>query len=181
MKSGDLGTQDFSWHKSNTGVKGRNICHLAIVVTHITGHYFEPGDENTRVDVPEKILYHKYILGKWAKEHCLTAPITFNQGDGQWSLNIPIEGDRYEVKNFHKYVPNPIKRQAVKDINAYFEDKKTNYPHLVKENVSTTFTTFVCGAKLELSQVSLNDHYEILHSLRIKAMDKYSFIKIDTT
>ena len=61
--SGDLGTQDFSWHKSNTGVKGRNICHLGIVVTHVTGHYFEPGVENTRVNVPEKILYHKDILG----------------------------------------------------------------------------------------------------------------------
>ena len=94
--SGELGTQDFSWHKSNTGVKGRNI-HLGIVVTHITGHYFEPGDDNTRVNVPEKILYHKDILGKWPKEHCLTAPVTFNQGDGQWSLNIPIEGDRYRV------------------------------------------------------------------------------------
>ena len=69
----------------------------------------------------------------------------------------------------------------MKDIDQYFEDKKTNYALLVKENVSATFKTFVCGAELELSQVSLNDLHEILHGLRTKAMDKYSFIKIDTT
>ena len=123
-------------------MKGRNICHLEIVVTHVNSHFFEPGDENRKFYVPEKTLYHKDILGKWAKDHCLTAPISLNQGEGQWSLNITIEGDRYEV-------PNP-------------------------------FTIFVCGAELELSQVSLNDHYEILHGLRIKAMDKYSFIFLQT-
>ena len=52
---------------------------------------------------------------------------------------------------------------------------------LVKENVSATFTTFVCGAELELAQISLKNHYEHLHGLRIKEMGKYSFIKMDTT
>ena len=98
----------------------------------------------------------------------------------QWSLNIPIEEDKYEVKIFHKYVPKIIRAQAVRDIDEYFEDKKTDYQHLVKDNVSATFKTFVCGAELKLAQISLNDHYEHLHGLRIKEMGKYSFIKVDT-
>ena len=98
-----VGTQDFNWHKTDTDVKGRNICHLRIVVTHIIGHYFDPEDENTQVDVQEKFLYHKVILEKWAKECCLTAPISFK---------IPKEEDRYKVKIFHKYVPKTIRAQA---------------------------------------------------------------------
>ena len=38
-----------------------------------------PNDDNAKVAVPEENLYHKGILGKWAKEHCLTAPISFNR------------------------------------------------------------------------------------------------------
>ena len=51
-----LGTQDFTWPKTDTGVKGRNICHLRIVVTHINGHFFEPEDENTKVAVPDEFF-----------------------------------------------------------------------------------------------------------------------------
>ena len=81
-----LDTQDFTWHKTNNGVKGRNICQLGIVVTHINGHFNDPNDDNAELAVPEENLYRKAILGKWAKEHCITAPISFNQGDVQCTV-----------------------------------------------------------------------------------------------
>ena len=81
--AGSLETQDFAWHKTDTGVKGRNICHLGMVATHKNGYFNDPKNDDTVVAVPERNLCHKAILGKWAKGHCLTAPISFKRGDGQ--------------------------------------------------------------------------------------------------
>ena len=82
---GQIGSQitrntRFFWHKTEVGVKGSHICHLLIVITHKNGFTIDAENDNDDVAVPEEILYHKDILGKWVKENCLTAPISFNQG-----------------------------------------------------------------------------------------------------
>ena len=44
---GSLGTQDFSWHNTDTGVKGRNICHLGIIEIYTTRLSWGNGPKNT--------------------------------------------------------------------------------------------------------------------------------------
>ena len=50
------------------------------MITYKNGFIIDAENDNADVAVPEEILYHKDILGKWVKENCLTAPISFNQG-----------------------------------------------------------------------------------------------------
>ena len=157
------------------------MCKLWVTVTHIEGSYTDPnsvlGDLILILIVSK---YNKEILGDWAKQYCLSAPINFNSGDGSYSLIIPADPSKYEVSKFFNYVPTIVKKRALKDAEQYFNDNKGYHEDLQKDDVTVSFTIVMCGAEIDYNHHGIDNHYSHLHGIYLSDMHKYTQIKVDT-
>ena len=86
----------------------------------------DPDNDDETVTIPREDKYHKGILATWAKDNCKYAPVSFNSRNGSYTLTIPADVSKYEVKNFFKYVTATIRKQSARDAQDFFNVKKEN-------------------------------------------------------